>query len=158
MKILFVCTGNICRSPTAQAIARHKAKILHVENKLTFASAGIKVFYHQERPDSRVVKIGKERGVSFDNIFATQIENKDFKEYDLILAMTKDHRSHLLAMAEPQYHIKIKLLLEFCKVQNSWHDELIDPYYGSHSDITEVYNMIEKAVENLFRILGPDKW
>lgn len=158
MKILFVCSGNICRSPTAQAIARHKAKLLKVENKLTFASAGIKVFYHQEKPDLRVVKIGKERSVSFDNIFATQVEEKDFREYDLILAMTKDHKNHLLAIAAPQYHVKIKLLLEFCKIQNSWHDEVIDPYYGSHGDITEVYNMIETAIENLFRILGPDKW
>jgi protein-tyrosine phosphatase len=158
MKVLFVCTGNICRSPTAQAIARHKAKILKIDSKLSFASAGIKVFYHHEKPDLRPVKLGKERGVSFENISATQIKLEDFEEYDLILTMTKNHRNHLIAMANPKDQAKIKLLLEFCKVQNSWHDEVIDPYYGSHSDITEVYNIIETAIDSLFKILNPSKW
>ena len=158
MRILFVCTGNILRSPTAQGIARHQAKIYDPENRLIFNSAGIKVFYHKEEPDPRAFKLGTSKGVVFNNIFARQIEIKYFENNDLILAMTKDHVEHLKNMSDPKHHPKIRLLLEFCKVENSWHDEVIDPYYGQSQDISEVYHIIELAINNLFKIINPKKW
>lgn len=150
-KILFVCTGNICRSPTAHAIARHKAKELKAENKFIFDSAGIEGYHSGESPDSRSASIGKEKGISFDNIFSRKITTKDFENFDLIFAMDRSHLKHLLRISNPSYHHKIKLFLEFCDTKNSWHDEVIDPYYGSHKNFTEVYNVIEAAIENLFR-------
>lgn len=159
MRILFVCTGNICRSPIAHAIARHHVKIHHLESKFQLDSAGIKVFYDKEEPDPRPIKLGKEKGIYFDNIHARQIKEEDFENNDLILAMTKDHVDHLRKMSDPRHHPKIKLLLEFCKVANSWHDEVIDPYYGETKDISDAFNIIETAITNLFRvIIDHKKW
>ena len=91
MKILFICTGNICRSPTAQAIARHQTKIQKLENKFIFDSAGTNNYHGGEVPDSRSVKVGKERNISFSNIHSRQIVSQDFENFDLIFAMDRDH-------------------------------------------------------------------
>ena len=82
MKILFVCTGNICRSPTAHAIARHQAKLLKLENKFTFDSAGISSYHCGEKPDSRSVKVGKSKNISFSGISSRAITNEDFENFD----------------------------------------------------------------------------
>ena len=135
----------------------HQTQNQYKENDST-AYSFFKVFYHKEEPDPRAVKLGTSKGVVFNNIFARQIEIKDFENNDLILAMTKDHVEHLKNMSDPKHHPKIRLLLEFCKVKNSWHDEVIDPYYGQSQDISEVYHIIELAINNLFKIINPKKW
>lgn len=148
-KILFVCTGNICRSPTAEAVARHKAKILNLEKQFIFDSAGVESHHVGEAPDPRSAQVGKNHGISFSGIFARKITNTDFENFDLIMAMDRSHYDRLMRIAPLQYRNKIKLFLQFCGVKNSWNDEVIDPYYGSSRGFDEVFNVIDLAIEKL---------
>jgi len=153
-KILFVCTGNICRSPTAHAVARHKAKISGKENLFIFDSAATSSYHEGESPDVRSVKVAHEKGISFSGIFSRAITKKDFADFDFILCMDRGHVSRLLAISEEKYHHKIKLFLEFCAIKNFWDDEVIDPYYGGNKGFEEVFSMVENAVDNMFKIFS----
>ncbi len=151
IKILFVCTGNICRSPTAHAIARHKAEELNIAHKFLFDSAGTDSYHCGESPDYRTLLVGKERGISFDNILARRIVESDFKNFDYIMCMDRKNKKRLLAISDAKYHDKIKLFLEFCEIKNSWNDEVIDPYYKVETAFYDVFYIIEYALENMFR-------
>lgn len=151
VKILFVCTGNICRSPTAHAIARHLAKKNNLDNQFIFDSAGTQSYHIGESTDSRSARVGKEKGISFNNIFSRKITNEDFKNFDLIFAMDRSHLSHLKRICPAQYHNKIKLFLEFCETENNWNNEVIDPYYDGSQGFYEVSDVIESAINNFFK-------
>lgn len=148
-KILFVCTGNICRSPTAHAVARHKAKIHKKE--VIFDSAGTDSYHSGESPDSRSMAVGKERGISFDGIFARQITKQDFANFDLFLCMDRGHLARLRSRLPQEFHHKIKLFLEYCDVPNKWDDEVIDPYYAANKGFEEVFDIIDLAIEKLLQ-------
>jgi len=150
-KILFVCTGNICRSPTAHALARHKAKLLNLENKFYFDSAGITGYHAGESPDTRSAMVGEANGISFAGIFSRKITPKDFDNFDLIFAMDRSHFSHLYDLCDDKNLHKIKLFLEFCQIKNSWNDEVIDPYYLKNSDFDQVFKIISKAIDELLK-------
>ncbi len=150
-KLLFICTGNICRSPTAQAIALYKIRKLGLKN-IAVDSAGISGFHAGERPDSRAVVVGEGKGIDFSKIFSRQIVAEDFVKFDLIFAMDRGHISALRAICPPQFQDKIQLFLEYADVENRFNDEVIDPYYGGVDGFIEVFELIEKAVENLVSI------
>lgn len=149
-KILFVCTGNICRSPTAEAIARHKVKNLGLENHFIFDSAGIESHHAGEAPDSRSVGVGHERGISFDGISARKITFSDFEKFDLLMAMDRGHHDRLLRIAPKEHQQKIKLFLQFCAAKNPWNDEVIDPYYKSSHAFDMVFDVIDSALDEMF--------
>lgn len=153
MKILFICTGNICRSPTAHAIARHKAQEKNLDQTFFFDSAGTDAYHVGESPDRRSAEVGQQRGVSFAGIKARQITAQDFEDFDLIFAMTRGHFRQLLGRCEPENSHKIKLFLDYCDVDNKWDDEVIDPYYGNGQGFIEVFDKIETGIDNLLNIL-----
>ena len=150
-KVLFVCTGNICRSPTAEAIARHKVKILGLEDRFVFDSAGTQGFHSGEAPDSRSAKVGVERGISFAGISSRKITAQDFAEFDFLMCMDRSHQKHLMAMAPKQHSEKVKLFLQFCQAKNPWNDEVIDPYYKGEQAFDMVFDVIDSALENFFK-------
>lgn len=152
LKVLFICTGNICRSPTAHAIARHKAKILKLENNFTFDSAATHGFHAGSPPDLRAVRTGEEVGISFDNITSRKITKDDFENFDLLMAMDRSHVKNLQQISDPKYHHKIKLFLEFCNSTNPWNNEVIDPYYQGHNSFYQVFDVIDVALENFFKM------
>jgi protein-tyrosine phosphatase len=150
-KILFICTGNICRSPTAHAIASHKAKELDLSHKFTFDSAGTDSYHAGELPDFRAVETGKKRGISFEGIHSRQILKSDFDKFDYLMCMDKTHYKKLMQLAKVQHQEKVKLFLQFCEAENLWNDEVIDPYYKDSGAFDEVFDVIDLAVEKLFR-------
>ncbi len=150
IKTLFVCTGNICRSPTAQAIARHKAFELGLQNRFIFDSAATSSYHNGELPDARSVQVGESRRVSFSNIFSRPISSKDFENFDYIMCMDRSHLSHVLRVSDKKYHDKIHLFLQFCGAKNSWDDEVIDPYHSSNKGFEEVFDVIDEALDNFF--------
>ena len=151
MKTLFICTGNICRSPTAEAIARHKSQELGLEKKFIFDSAGTEGFHNGEVPDSRSMQVGEERGISFSGISSRKIIASDFSDFDLIMCMDRSHQKRLLQICDPKYHEKIKLFLEFCQAKNPWNDEVVDPYYKGEQAFDMVFDVIDSALENFFK-------
>ncbi len=150
-KLLFVCTGNICRSPTSHAIALHQIKVLDLESKFTVDSAGTSAFHIGEGADPRAIKVGKMRGIDFSAIRSRQIEQSDFEKFDLILAMDRSHITSLRRICPPQFEYKIQLFLQYTNVKNNFDDEVIDPYYGVNG-FEEVFNLIEEGVNNLVSI------
>ena len=148
LKILFVCTGNICRSPTAHAIARHQIKNLGIENKIIIDSAGIEGFHAGEVSDYRAIHVGKERDISFDGIKSRKITKQDFIDYDYIFAMDKGHFKSMMLLSLPEHHKKIHLFLEFAGI-NQGSNEVKDPYYGGIDGFNQVFDLIEDGVRKI---------
>ncbi|WP_286267216.1 low molecular weight protein-tyrosine-phosphatase [Thalassotalea atypica] len=143
--ILFVCMGNICRSPTAEAIFRHKAKQANLN--LSLDSAGTLGAHAREKPDHRAIKVGNDKGYSFDGIKARKVIEKDFSQFDLILAMDEDNVRNLKKVARPEYHHKIMLFLDF--IEGIEEREVPDPYYGGAGGFRYVVELIEAASDSL---------
>lgn len=151
-KILFVCTGNICRSPTAHAIARQKAQDLGKMDEFIFDSAAISGYHVGETPDERAILEGQNNNISFENIYSRKITEEDFDKFDIIFAMDRGHYRSLLSMAAQKKYEKVKLFLEFCKTPNPWNDEVVDPYYNGMESFRQVFKIIDEAVDNLLEM------
>jgi protein-tyrosine phosphatase len=143
MKITFVCTGNICRSPLAEGILRSIAPNLQV------SSRGIQSYHEGEQPDYRALKIAKENGISMEGIKATQLKVEDLIENDYIFAVTKKHKEQILRFCPPELAPKVHVLLEFVGLENHSNDDILDPYYGTEEDFAETFKIILKSCQKL---------
>jgi len=137
--------GNICRSPSAEAVFRHKAKGLGLGLKID--SAGTVGAHVREKPDHRAQKVGIERGYSFDGIKARKVTAKDFDNFDLILAMDNDNLDDLHKIAPNHLKYKAMLFLEFS--DNHEELEVPDPYYGGANGFRFVLDLVEDASDGL---------
>lgn len=146
--ILFVCMGNICRSPSAEAVFRQKAKSL----SLTIDSAGTIGSHAREKPDHRAQKAGVARGYSFDKIKARKVTVKDFQQFDLILAMDEQNVKDLMKVAPVEYSNKIQLFLDYA--ENFEDTEVPDPYYGGARGFQYVLDLVEDASDGLIKRLS----
>ncbi len=146
-KVLFVCTGNICRSPTTAAVFRHKVAEAGLEQHVLFDSAGTHGFHVGEAPDVRAQQAAKKRGYDMADTHARQINPDDFARYDLILVMDWDNHALLQQKAGRQYHHKIKLLMSFATEHES--AVVPDPYYGGADGFEVVLDYVEDATTNL---------
>lgn len=145
-KILFVCTGNICRSPLAEAVLRHKIALVGRSDEIIVDSAGTHDYHVGERPDPRTIKIADINGISTDGMRARQVEIEDFESFDLILGMDKGHVQHLKKLSPPEYTHKIHLYLEFAGAGLA---DVPDPYYAGFEGFEEIYDLINKASDQL---------
>jgi len=143
--VLFVCMGNICRSPSAEAVFRHKAKEQGVS--LQIDSAGTVGAHAREKPDHRAQKVGIEKGYLFDGIKARKVSMKDFENFDLILAMDNNNVEALEKVAPECSQHKIRLFLDFA--QNHEESEVPDPYYGGVNGFRFVLDLVEDASDGL---------
>ncbi|WP_245961443.1 low molecular weight protein-tyrosine-phosphatase [Thalassotalea euphylliae] len=143
--ILFVCMGNICRSPTAEAVFRAKANQAGLD--ITIDSAGTIGAHVREKPDHRSQKAGMERGYSFEGIRSRKVASSDFEKFDLVLAMDNQNLQDLLTNSPTEHHHKIKLFLEFA--DNFEETEVPDPYYGGAGGFKYVVDLIEDASDGL---------
>lgn len=144
--VLFVCLGNICRSPTAHAIFRQKAEALGLN--IEVESAGTSAYHEGTRPDPRSVAAGKKRNYDFSEISSRKIKEQDFEYYDLILAMDNDNLASLRRRCPEEYQSKVRLMLEFSE---KYADviEVPDPYYGGAAGFEFVLDLLENASDGL---------
>lgn len=143
--ILFVCMGNICRSPSAEAVFRHKAESQGLSLKID--SAGTVGAHAKEKPDHRAQKVGSERGYSFNGIKARKVTVRDFDDFDLILAMDNTNLEDLQKLAPEHMQHKAKLFLDFS--DNHEETEVPDPYYGGANGFRFVLDLVEDASDGL---------
>lgn len=151
MRILMVCLGNICRSPMAEGILKHKA--LECGLKITVDSAGTGGWHAGEHPDSRAIQTAKKFGVDISNQIARKFSQRDFDDFDLIFVMDQSNLSDVRKMARNEKDArKIKLLLELDEPGSG--REVPDPWYGDQDGFTEVFSMMDKACAALIRDLS----
>ncbi len=139
-RILVVCMGNICRSPTGEAVLRAKAEELGVD--VDIDSAGTIGYHTGNTPDTRAMAAGKQRGYSFKGMRARQVSVQDFEDFDLVLAADKANLADLLDICPAKHRHKVSLFLSH---SNSSYDEIPDPYYGGDDGFELVLDLIEEA-------------
>jgi protein-tyrosine phosphatase len=147
MRILFVCLGNICRSPTAEGVLRAIAAREAPELSLEVDSAGTAGYHIGEPPDPRTRQAAARRGYDLAPLRARVVEPTDFEHFDLILAMDRENLAVLRRRAPTQAHARLHLLLEFARRESP--QDVPDPYYGGPNGFEEVLDLVEDAVRGL---------
>ncbi|HYS76997.1 MAG TPA: low molecular weight protein-tyrosine-phosphatase [Burkholderiales bacterium] len=152
--VLFVCTGNICRSPTAEAIFRKLAADAGMAEAVTSDSAGTHGYHVGEPPDPRAQKAAAKRGYDLSALRARTIEDADFQRFDLILAMDQEHHAILSRIGGPSADHKLKLMMSYA--QRFKERDVPDPYYGGPQGFERVLDLLEDAASGLLRSLRKD--
>ena len=147
MKILFVCTGNICRSPTAEGVFRHMVEDAGLGKAIATDSAGTHGYHIGDPPDHRSSAAAAARGFDLTALRARKVTARDFHDFDLILAMDQGHLSHLAAMRPKDGTADLKLFLDFHPSTRA--KDVPDPYYGGPEGFTEVLDMVEATSKAL---------
>lgn len=151
MKILFVCLGNICRSPTAEAVFRAVAAREAPELQIEVASAGTAGYHVGAPPDIRTRQAATRRGYDMSLLRARMVEPRDFEEFDLILAMDRENLNVLHRRAPAHVRERVRLFLEFAP--DAVVTEVPDPYYGGPNGFEEVLDLVEAASRGLLQHL-----
>jgi protein-tyrosine phosphatase len=156
MRILFVCMGNICRSPTAEAVMRGLLRAEGLEEAVALDSAGTGGWHAGSAPDARATAAARARGVDLDGA-ARQVTAEDFERFDLVLAMDRDNERELLARApDAQARAKVRLLREFDPAAVAAGDlDVPDPYYGGPHGFDRVLDLVEAACRGLLDEVRP---
>ena len=144
MKILFVCLGNICRSPLAEAIMKHKLNEAGLSEKIRVDSCGTAGYHIGERPDHRTIRNAASNGVKINHV-GRQLTASDLEKHDIILAMDKSNYENILRLKNAsQFSDKLKLMRDF---DDDPGDEVPDPYYGEERDFQQVFDILDKSVD-----------
>lgn len=147
VRVLFVCLGNICRSPTAHGVFEALVKAEGLDDKVYVDSAGTAAWHIGKSPDNRSQEAAKLRGVDLSYIRARQVEANDLDEFDYILAMDKSNRENLLDLSTQSNRQKVSLFLDYA--QHHAEDEVPDPYYGGAKGFSTVLDLVEDACVGL---------
>ena len=148
IKVLFVCLGNICRSPLAEGVLKHQISQAGLEGKIKVASAGTSGWHIGESPDPRSIDIARKNGIALDS-FGRKAVGEDFQEFDYIIAMDKSNLANLKALngsTEPQA-AKLFLMRDFDDVGKG--QDVPDPYYGGDDGFSKVFEMLDRSCRNL---------
>ncbi|MCB4361714.1 low molecular weight protein-tyrosine-phosphatase [Quatrionicoccus australiensis] len=146
-RVLFVCMGNICRSPTAEGVLRQFIRLNNMGDKVEVDSAGTHGYHVGEAPDSRTQRAAAVRGYNLSQLRARKVARQDLDYFDLVLAMDKNNLDNLQRLASPEQQEKIKLFMDFSK--NFDDNEVPDPYYGLGHGFDLVLDMVEDAAQGL---------
>ncbi|CAN5366477.1 low molecular weight protein-tyrosine-phosphatase [soil metagenome] len=150
-KILFVCMGNICRSPTAEGLFRSMVRDANVEHLVKIDSAGTHNYHIGEAPDSRAQAALRKRGLDISMLRARQISADDFRDFDLILAMDWENLAALQQMAPRQYQHKLMLAMRFAT--DNEEATVPDPYYGNPEGFEKVITYLSDACGGLIDVV-----
>ncbi|KAF3981333.1 MAG: low molecular weight phosphotyrosine protein phosphatase [Methylococcales symbiont of Hymedesmia sp. n. MRB-2018] len=143
VKVLFVCMGNICRSPTAEGVFNALLKKEKIDHQFFIESAGTHAYHIGEAPDLRAQKAAKDRGVSLSQIRARKVIFADFENFDYVLAMDDDNYQILMQSCPDEYKNRVKYFLDYAPHLDS--REVPDPYYGGQYGFERVLDMVADA-------------
>lgn len=147
VSVLFVCMGNICRSPAAHGLFEAYLTELGLENVVYVDSAGTHAYHVGKKPDIRTRKLAKIRGYNFDYIRARKVNEADFAQFDYIIAMDQQNMEELRAICPSDCRDKIKLLLDYHAEERG--GEVPDPYYRDLSSFELVFDLSQVACRQL---------
>jgi protein-tyrosine phosphatase len=150
-RILFVCMGNICRSPTAEGVFRKVLAERAPELDVQIDSAGTHGYHTGAPPDPRACRAAQRRGVDLKPLRARQVTAHDFEHFELVIAMDEQNRQFLVEACPPEYQSRIRLLLEFAP--HLERREVPDPYYGGSTGFEHVLDLVEEAATGLLEHL-----
>ncbi|MCW8929688.1 MAG: low molecular weight phosphotyrosine protein phosphatase [Gammaproteobacteria bacterium] len=151
IKILFVCMGNICRSPTAHGVFEHLVNAEHLEKHFEIDSAGTHAYHVGSKPDKRAQETANGRGIDLSYIRARQVKASDFEYYDYILPMDNENYGLLIQSCPEEFTSKVKLFLDFAPEHPL--NEVPDPYYGGIKGFSNVFDMVDIASNGLLKVI-----
>jgi protein-tyrosine phosphatase len=154
--VLFVCMGNICRSPTAEGVFRKVVTDAGLLDRIHIESAGTHAYHVGHPPDRRAQAAANRRGVVLQNIRAKRVRDEDFETFDYILAMDRDNLGELVARAPRAFSDRLHLFLEFAGAGRM--QEVPDPYYGGPSGFELVLDLVEDASKGLLERIRADRF
>ena len=149
--VLFVCMGNICRSPTSEGVFRHYVEKAGLADRISVDSAGTHAYHVGESPDRRAIAAAERRGIALTGIQARRVSEEDFEQFDHVIAMDEDNHARLLDMAPDEHRAKVSLFLSFAASEES---EVPDPYYGGGAGFEHVLDLVEEASRGLLETLS----
>jgi len=151
IKVLFVCMGNICRSPTAEGVFRQFLRQQGLDGRVEVDSAGTHGYHVGELPDPRTQRAAAARGYDLSNIRARKVAPEDLEYFDLVLAMDQNNMEVLRRMCPPELANRLRLFMNYAK--NFDDDEVPDPFYGLGHGFDLVIDMVEDASSGLIDAL-----
>jgi protein-tyrosine phosphatase len=149
--VLMVCTGNICRSPTAEGVLRHGVQQAGLQDQVHIDSAGTHDYHVGSPPDQRSCDHAARRGYDLSALRARQVQQQDFARFDLILAMDAEHMELLQQQCPPEHRHKLRMMMSFAVA--GFGDIVADPYYGGKEGFESVLDHIEAACDGVLRHL-----
>ena len=147
--VLFVCMGNICRSPTAHGVFRHRVAHSALAPRVHVASAGTHSYHVGRPPDERSQEHAAQRGYDLSDLRARQLGLPDFERHDLILVMDHDNLERVMALCPAPHQHKVRRFTEFCRRHVA--EVVPDPYYGGAQGFEQVLDLVEDACDGLLQ-------
>lgn len=151
IKVLFVCMGNICRSPTAEGVFRQAVRQHGLEGRIEVDSAGTHGYHVGEAPDTRTQRAAAARGYDLSEMRARKVAPQDLHYFDLVLAMDRTNLENLQRLCLPEHMDRISLFMNYSQHYDD--DEVPDPYYGLGHGFDLVLDMVEDASQGLIELL-----
>jgi len=149
--VIFVCTGNICRSPTAEGVFRKMVADAGLAERISVASAGTHGYHVGEPPDPRTQAAALRRGYDLSGQRARKFERENFHRFDLVLAMDREHHAILARLAQPSSDHKLQMMMRYAR--RFGEIDVPDPYYGGGEGFERVLEMLEDAAQGLLEAL-----
>ncbi len=154
VKVLFVCLGNICRSPTAEGIFRAMVQARGLEGRVLHDSCGTGDWHVGEPPDTRAQAEARRRGIDIGDLRGRQVRKQDFAAYDYVLAMDDDNHADLRRLCPPEYGARLHRAVAFAPQLGATH--VPDPYYGGAQGFAGVYDLLTAVCEGLLERIAEE--
>jgi len=153
VKVLFVCMGNICRSPTAEGVFRYKVAQANLQDHISIDSAGTHAYHVGNPPDARAQDAALKRNIDLSSQRARRVNADDFSSFDYVIAMDDSNKRDLLTICPAGFEDRVHLFLDFAEGNET---EVPDPYYGQGRGFEIVLNLVEDAADGLLARIHAD--